>query len=136
MGIFDDVVGKVLGKTGESGKEGSGLVKGVLEMLTDKESGGLSGLVQSFQEKGLGGIISSWIGTGQNAPITSEQIKEVLGNDRIQNLAAKAGISTDEVAAKLSEQLPNVVDKVTPDGVVPEGGLLNKGMDFIKGRFS
>jgi uncharacterized protein YidB (DUF937 family) len=133
MGMFDDVVGKVLGKAGESSEENLGLLKGGIEIL---EGGGLSGLVQSFQEKGLGSIISSWIGPGENSAISPDQIKEVLGNDRIQDLAAKAGISTEEVTTKLSEQLPNLVDKVTPNGVIPEGGFLDKGMEFIKSQLS
>ncbi|MBU5612877.1 YidB family protein [Geomonas azotofigens] len=136
MGIFDDVVGKVLGKSSESGGESSGLLKGVMDILTDKEGGGLSGLVQSFQQKGLGDTISSWIGTGQNTPISPEQIEEGLGSERIQNLAAKAGMSTEEVTAMLSEQLPDIVDKITPDGVVPEGGFLDKGLEFLKSKLS
>src|SRR5512137_1498885 len=113
MGMFDDIKDKALGMLGESG-EGSGLLKGIMEMLSDKEGGGLSGLVQSFQQKGLGDIISSWIGTGQNSPISPDQLKEGLGSETLKNLAAKAGISTEEVTAKLSEQLPNLIDKMTP----------------------
>lgn len=134
MGILDDVVGKILGS--ESGAESSGLRDSVLDMLTDKEGGGLSGLVQSFQQKGLGDTISSWIGTGQNTSISPEQIEEGVGTERIQNLAAKAGMSTEEVTAKLSELLPTMIDKITPDGLVPEGGLLDKGLEFLKSKLS
>ncbi|BCG46509.1 protein of unknown function DUF937 [Citrifermentans bremense] len=134
MGIFDDVVGKILGS--KTGAESSGLLDGVMDMLSDKEGGGLSGLVQSFQQKGLGDTISSWIGTGQNWSITPEQIEEGLGSERIQNLAAKVGMSTEEVTAKLSELLPTMIDKITPDGLVPEGGLLDKGLEFLKSKLS
>ncbi len=134
MGILDDVVGKILGS--ESGTESSGLRDGVLDMLSDKEGGGLSGLVQSFQQKGLGDIISSWIGTGQNSSISPEQIEEGVGTETIQNLAAKAGMSTEDVTAKLSELLPTMIDKITPDGFVPEGGLLDKGLEFLKSKLS
>ncbi|GAW67021.1 hypothetical protein GPEL0_01f2630 [Geoanaerobacter pelophilus] len=96
----------------------------------------MSGLVQSFQQKGLGDTISSWIGTGQNWSISPEQIEEGLGSERIQNLAAKAGMSTEEVTAKLSELLPTMIDKITPDGLVPEGGLLDKGLEFLKSKLS
>ena len=136
MGMFDDIKDKALGMFGETGGEGSGLLKEVMEMLSDKEGGGLGGLVQSFQQKGLGDIISSWIGTGQNSPISADQIKEGLGSERLQNLAAKAGISPEEVTAKLSEHLPNLIDKMTPDGVIPEGGVLAKGMEFLKSKLS
>lgn len=136
MGMFDDIKGKAFGMFGESGGEGTGLLKGVMEMLSDKEGGGLGGLVQSFKQKGLGDIISSWIGTGQNSPISPEQLKEGLGNEKLQNLAAKAGMSPEEVTAKLSEQLPNLIDKMTPEGVIPEGGLMEKGREFLKGKMS
>lgn len=136
MGLLDDIAGKAHGMFGEPDGESPGLLKGIMDMLSNKEGGGLSGLVQSFQQKGLGDIISSWIGTGQNSPITPEQIKEGLGSETVQNLADKAGISTEELTAKLSEQLPTLIDKMTPGGVVPEGGLLDKGLGFLKSKLS
>lgn len=136
MGLLDDLASKAQGLFGENGGEGSGLLKGVMEMLSDKEGGGLAGLVQSFQQKGLGEIISSWISTGQNLPISPDQIKEAFSSETLQNLAAKAGISVEDATAKLSELMPNLIDKMTPDGVVPEGGLLEKGLDFLKSKFS
>jgi len=136
MGIFDDVISKVIGRKSESGAENQGLIRGVMELLTDQGGGGLSGLVQSFQEKGLGDIISSWIGTGQNLPISPDQVQEGLGNERVQKLANQAGMSTEEVSAKLADLLPTVINKVTPSGVIPEGGVLDKGMEFLKGKMS
>ncbi|WP_026841641.1 YidB family protein [Citrifermentans bremense] len=133
MGIIDDVTSKVRGM---SGGENSGLVKGIVEMLSNRETGGLGGIIQSFQQKGLGDIISSWIGKGPNAPISPNQVKEGLGNERMQQLSTQAGTSTDETANKLSNILPEMVDKATPEGTVPEGGILDKGLEFIKSRFS
>lgn len=133
MGIVDDVASKVRGM---AGAEDSGLMKGIVEMLSDRQSGGLGGIIQSFQQKGLGNIISSWIGTGPNQPISANQVKEGLGNERIQQLSGKAGLSTEETANKLTRVLPEVVDQATPDGNVPEGGFIDKGLDFLKGRFS
>lgn len=136
MGLLDELASKAQGLFGESGGEGSGLLKGVMEMLSDKEGDGLAGLVQSFQQKGLGEIISSWISTGQNLPISPDQIKEAFSSETLQNLAAKAGISTEDATAKLSELMPNLIDKMTPDGVVPEGGLLEKGLGFLKSKLT
>lgn len=134
MGIIDDVAGKVRGMAG--GSADSGLLQGIVQMLSDRQSGGLGGIIQSFQQRGLGNIISSWISTGPNQPISANQVKEGLGNERMQQLSTKAGLSTDETANKLSQVLPEVVDKATPDGNVPEGGIIEKGLDFIKSRFS
>jgi len=119
MGLLDEIVGKVTGILGDKG-EAPGFLGEAIGMLTGKESGGLSGLVQSFQEKGLGGIISSWIGTGENQPISSDQIQQVLGSDAIQGLAAKFGIPAEELGGKLAEFLPGVIDRMTPNGTLPE----------------
>lgn len=72
-----------------------------------------------------GGIISSWIGTGKNLPISVEQIQQALGKEKIQQLSETAGMSPEDVKAKLAEHLPNIIDKLTPDG--KEGDLF--GMD-------
>jgi uncharacterized protein YidB (DUF937 family) len=135
MGFLDDLVGKVTGAI--KGSEGQGgLVEGVLGLLTNQETGGLGGLMQSFNQQGLGDIISSWVGTGDNAPITPEQIQEVLGGDVIQQLAEKSGVSIDAAKAQLAELLPSLIDKVTPEGKIPEGGLLDKGQELLRGIFS
>jgi uncharacterized protein YidB (DUF937 family) len=105
-------------------------------LLRNKESGGLEGLIQVFNQKALGDVISSWVGTGSNAPITPEQIQEVLGSDVIKQLSEKSGVSIDAAKAQLAELLPTLIDKVTPDGKVPEGDLLNKGLEILRGIFS
>jgi uncharacterized protein YidB (DUF937 family) len=135
MGLFDDLVEKVTGAVkGSQGQQG--LIEGVMGLLTNKETGGLGGLIQAFNQKGLGDVISSWVGTGSNAPITPEQIQEVLGSDVIKQLSEKSGISIDAAKTQLAELLPNLIDKITPEGKVPEGDLLSKGMELLSGIFS
>jgi uncharacterized protein YidB (DUF937 family) len=136
MGLFDDLVGKVVGAVkGSPGQEG-GLAAGVMGLLTNQDTGGLAGLVQTFKQQGLGDIISSWVGTGTNAPITPDQVQDVLGGDAIQQLAEKSGVSVEAAKAQLAELLPSLIDKVTPEGKIPEGSLLDKGQDFLRGLFS
>jgi uncharacterized protein YidB (DUF937 family) len=136
MAFFDDLVGKVVGAIkGSAGQEG-GLAEGVMSLLTNPETGGISGLIQSFNQQGLGDVISSWVGTGANAPITPEQLQEVLGSDVIQQLAEKSGVSIDAAKTQLAELLPSLIDKVTPEGKVPEGGLLDIGQELLQGLFS
>lgn len=120
MGLLDEIVGKAAGILGGDKGEQSGLLGSVMEMVAGKESGGMAGLVQSFQEKGFGGIISSWIGKGENLPISADQIQQVMGSDVVQNLAAKFGISTEELSGKLAEFLPGAIDKMTPNGTLPD----------------
>jgi uncharacterized protein YidB (DUF937 family) len=120
MGFLDGLAGKALGMFGGSGEAPSGLFAEIMEMVAPNASGGLNGLLQSFQDKGLGDTISSWIGTGENLPISSDQIQSVLGNETIQNLASKFGISSDQISSLLAQHLPGAVDKLTPDGTLPE----------------
>ena len=133
MGFLDDAVGKVKGAVGGSGGEHSALVDGVLGLLSGGSAGGgLQGLIQSFKDKGLGDIVLSWIGTGQNAPINADQLENGLGSDLIGQLAAKAGISPEAARSKLTEILPGLIDKLTPDGKIPESGLLQQGLNFLR----
>ena len=136
MAFFDDLVGKVVGAVkGSPGQEG-GLAAGVMGLLTNPETGGIAGLMQSFNQQGLGDVISSWVGTGTNKAISPDQVQEVLGSDVIQQLAEKSGISVDAAKAQLAELLPSLIDKVTPEGKVPEGGLLGMGQELLRGLFS
>src|SRR5579862_5055871 len=107
------------------------LVAEVVNMLTSRE-GGLHALTQNFEQNGLRHIISSWIGNGENAPISPDQIKSVLGNDCVANLAKKAGISPDTATQYLTKSLPSLVDALTPNGKV--GGandLMSLGKEIL-----
>ena len=97
--------------------------------------GGLHNLINQFDAKGLGNIIGSWVGTGKNLPISPEQLKGVLGNDTVKNIASKLGIDSNAVTSQLSNLLPGVVDKLTPNGKVPEGDILNQATDLLGGLF-
>jgi uncharacterized protein YidB (DUF937 family) len=136
MGLLDSVVGALAG--GQSGGN-NGLVDVVMQLI-NSQPGGLGGLVQSFQQGGLGEIVNSWVSTGQNLPISAEQLQSVLGGGRLQEIAAQLGVSPEQAAGSLADLLPQVVDKLTPNGRIPEGNgdLLAQGMDLLKkgGLFS
>jgi len=101
-------------------------------LLNNHQTGGISGLVEKLSEKGLGDIANSWVGTGQNLPITPQQIQNTLGPDTINQFASKPGVNTDHASRQISNLLPKVVDKLTPGGQIPQGGLTSKGMDILK----
>lgn len=131
MNLFDDVVSKLTGGAG-----GQGLVASALEMLSNRQ-GGISGLAEAFQQNGLGHIVSSWIGTGGNLPVSAEQIRQVLGDEQIQAFAQKTGTSPEAASSQLAEVLPGIVDKLTPDGEVPQGGnLMSTGMGLLQSLMS
>jgi len=129
MGFLDEMASKAVSGLGGSSKP---VASTILEMINN-QPGGLSGLVQRFHEKGLGELVTSWISTGRNLPTSSDQIQHVLGNEQVQQFAAKAGISPDLASSKLAELLPLIVDRLTPDGQIPQqSSLLQSGMDLLK----
>lgn len=130
MGLLDDLENKAVSSV--TGGGSNPLASQVLQMI-QQQRGGLSGLVQSFHDKGLGGVAESWIGNGQNLPISADQIQHVLGSTQVQALAAKAGISPEVASSQLAQLLPTLVDKLTPNGQVPQqGNLVEMGMNLLK----
>jgi uncharacterized protein YidB (DUF937 family) len=128
MGLLDSVLGALAGGGSQGGGGAQGaLLNAVVGMLANQGgaggSGGLGDLIGKFQQGGLGNVIGSWVGTGQNLPISPDQLNNVLGSDMIGNLAKQLGLSHGDVAGQLSQMLPQVVDHLTPHGQVPEGGL-------------
>ena len=130
MGLLDSVIGALGQARGGAALDanaggGSGdLLGAVVGMLgNDAAGGGLGGLVSRFAQHGLGDVMRSWIGTGQNLPIGADQLNQVLGCDAIAELARKFGLSHGDMAGQLSQMLPQVIDQLTPHGEVPAGGL-------------
>ena len=122
MGLFDSVLGAVSGQLQQQG----GLTSVLGGLLADNgEMGGLGGLVEKFNQGGMGDHVKSWIGNGQNLPISAEQITQILGSDTVRTMAAKLGIDPDQAAQQLSAMLPGLIDKLTPHGEAPAGGLGN-----------
>ena len=99
-----------------------------MRMLADNgQGGGLAGLMEKLQSAGLAEQVNSWIGTGQNLPVSPEQLQGAFGADQMSQMAQKMGLSTGDLGAQLSQLLPQVVDHVTPDGQLPDGGLGDLG---------
>ena len=123
-------------KSALDGGEGSGKPD-LMSVITGLiGGGGLNGLIKMFTEKGLGDIVSSWVGKGDNTPVTPEQVKDVFGENGIDEIATKTGMDKDEVTGQLSDLLPKAVDKVTPEGKVPEEGPdPGKITDLLGGLF-
>jgi len=107
MGLLDGVLGGIVG---------AGMVSVVNNILD--QHGGLQGVINQFEQKGLGATVQSWVGTGPNQAITPDQVHQVLGPDLLQQLSAKSGLSVQDLASKLATVLPQAVDKMTPGGKV------------------
>ncbi len=108
MGMFDGLLGGIVG----------GGMATVVSGLIEKH-GGVQGIVSQLESQGLGNTVRSWVGTGPNEPITGDQIHAALGSDMITQLAAKVGMTPQDLSAKLAQVLPGAIDKLTPNGTVP-----------------
>ncbi len=147
MGLLDSVIGAagammggkqqqpqqqgglagMLGGLGGAGGLGALLPVVVGMLANDGKLGGLGGLMEKFNNAGMGDAAKSWVGTGENAPISGDQIGQVLGGDMMGELASKLGMSQGDAAGSLAQMLPGLIDKLTPNGQAPAGGLGNSG---------
>jgi uncharacterized protein YidB (DUF937 family) len=136
MSLLDKLKGTTGATPAAAGSQAS-LATAVLSMLSGSEVGGISGLAERFTAQGLGHIVSSWIGTGQNLPISPQQLQGVLGSEQVQAIATKAGMQPEQVNSGLAQILPHLVDHLTPNGQVPaQGDLMSKGMEFVKTKIA
>ena len=110
MGLLDGILGGVVGG------EMAAVVNGLIE-----KHGGVQGIVKQFEQQGFGDTVKSWVGTGANQPISADQVHQALGSGTLQELAAKLGLNPQDLAQKLSQILPQAIDKLTPGGVVAKG---------------
>jgi uncharacterized protein YidB (DUF937 family) len=122
MGLLDSVLGALSGAQGPGGAASGDALQAVIAMLAQPApgGGGLDGLVRQFEQGGLGELVASWIGTGSNLPVSPEQLSGVLGEERLGQFAHLLGVSRGDAALQLSNVLPQVVDRLTPDGHLPD----------------
>lgn len=134
VGLFDEVVSIVGKQLGGDGQQNN-LIEQAMAMINNPAMGGLPGLIEKFQKGGLGEIVSSWVGTGANQPVSADQISAALGADRIREMAGNAGVSGNQMSDALASLLPQMIDKLTPDGRVPEGNALTQGISALAEKF-
>lgn len=135
MGLLDSIAGQVSGALAGAapgaGQVHPGLLDVVSSMLSSTQAGGapgLQGLVRQFEQQGLGPLVQSWIGTGENLAITPEQVQAVLGEPHIQAVAERLGLSAADVTNQLAGLLPHAVDAATPNGSVAAGNVLSEAL--------
>lgn len=96
----------------------------LMELLSGKGggAGGLGGLVEQLNQGGLGDIVQSWIGRGQNMPVSGGQLESALGSDVLGQLGGQLGMNGGQLGDLLAQTLPGLIDRMTPDGQLPQGG--------------
>ena len=128
MGLLDGLLGNLMG--GNSGGSSNPLLQIAMQMLANKggggtgggaldSMGGLSGIVSAFQKGGLGHLADSWVGSGENLPVSGDQLTQVLGSDKIGAIASQLGMSQGDAAGGLARILPDLINHVTPNGQMP-----------------
>lgn len=110
------------------------LIEQILGMVTNRQTGGLGGLLEKLKGGGLQSAVTSWVGNGPNQSVSASQIQAALGSDQIKQLAQKLGLPGDQVASHLAQILPEVVNHLTPNGSVPEHGLLEQAAGLLRKR--
>ena len=153
MGLFDEL-GQVAGMLGQGGQgqggqgqdgqyqgedgqaQGQapqGAIGAVLQMI-QSQPGGISGVVQQFEQGGLGGVAQSWLSNSQNHPVSPDQVQNTLGDGAVGQVASQLGVSNGEAAGHIAQFLPQIMDHLSPNGQAPEGGGLQQ-IEGLLGQF-
>lgn len=126
------VLGNVLGG-GQQQAGGNQLMEVVLDLIKN-QPGGLAGLLEQFQNAGLGEAAASWIGSGANQPVSGSDMTAALGDDVVGNLSSQLGMSRDQAAGGLAAFLPQLIDQLTPQGSVPDDKSMSGGLMDLAGK--
>lgn len=127
MGFLDQLTDMV-------GGEKFNQYKNILSWIETQS--GIRGLINKFEQQGFGGIIQSWIGSGENLPVSMEQISSIFGTSNISALASKVGLNSEQTSSLIAEYLPKLVNTATPDGKIPEKlDLTSIGLKLLKDKF-
>jgi uncharacterized protein YidB (DUF937 family) len=133
MGLLDELARGIGAQLGS--RAGNDLASAALKLANSPEIGGLTGLVQLFNQGGLEKQMASWISTGKNLPVSADQLAGALGQDRIAGLAKRLGVGREEVSGGLAKLLPQIIDQLTPDGRLPAQNDLAGTLTKLAGSF-
>jgi uncharacterized protein YidB (DUF937 family) len=132
MGLLDGLLGGLMG--GGTQQAQSPLVQMALQLI--QQNGGLPGIISKFQHGGMTDEVGSWVGTGQNMPMTGNQLQEILGSGSIGQIAQQLGLSHGDASSNLAQILPQIIDRMTPTGQVPDnhGDMLAQALSALTRR--
>ncbi len=126
MGLFDSIAKTVLG----------GLAGGHQDKITDalggilNQVGGVEGVMRKAREMGIESKVASWVSTGENEPVSADQIEGLLGSDAVQGVAEKTGFNVQQVLPLLAQFMPMIIDKLTPHGRIDQAATSADGADL------
>ena len=125
MGILDQVTSKLGGQNGQDGG-----VASMQKLFTS--NGGLEGMTSKLTQSGLGKQVESWIGKGQNQPVSGKQVQQAMDPKDVHQVAKNAGMSDEEACDHIAKAMPEMVNQATPQGQIPKQDPFAKGVDSIK----
>lgn len=136
MGLLDKLIGMATGGTTApaDAEIHQGLIQHVLGLMGNSQTGGLGGLLGQLKAGGLTSAVNSWVGNGPNQAVSGDQISSALGSDQINQMAQKFGIPASLVTSHLSQILPELVNHLTPNGSVPEHGMVESAIGMLKAK--
>lgn len=125
MGILDEVTAKLGGQNGQEGG-----IASLQKLITS--SGGLQGMTSKLTNSGLGHQVQSWIGTGENQPVSGQQVQQAMDPNDVHQMAKNAGMSDQEACDQVAKAMPEMVNHATPEGQIPQQDPFSKGLDSVK----
>ncbi|MGH7305607.1 MAG: YidB family protein [Candidatus Rokuibacteriota bacterium] len=134
MGLLDQLLGGLTGQS--SGDQQGSALLALATAVVQGHPGGLAGLVQQFTAAGLGREARSWVSTGENLPISAEQLSQVLGTSQVRELGEKFNFSPESASSGLASLLPGLIDHLTPKGEIDPEASLNETLGALRGRFN
>lgn len=126
MSLFDLIISQTREKFDVSAAEAGGLLSTLVTAILDEENGGFAGFLELFRQAGLGDTATSWVHTGANTPLSYEQTESVFGEETLEDIAAEVGMDYETTTSATAFMVPHIVDKLTPEGEVPDEQSLNK----------
>jgi len=128
VGVLDDITDKLGGKQGQDGG-----IASLQKMISS--SGGLHGLTSKLTSSGLGQQVQSWVGTGENKPVSGAQVEQAMDPAQLDAMAKQAGMTPAETSDQVAKALPEMVNEATPQGQMPDHDPFSKGVDAVKRMF-
>jgi uncharacterized protein YidB (DUF937 family) len=125
MGVLDQITSKLGGQDGQEG--GLASIQNFFS-----SNGGLQGLTEKLSNSGLGKQVQSWVGHGDNQPISGQQVQQAVDPNDLHSMAQNAGMSDEEASDQLAKAMPEMVNQATPQGQIPQQDPFAKGLDSIK----
>jgi len=123
MGLIDEVL-SMAGSSGAQQQQHTTALTAIMGYINSPQVGGIAGLQKMFQQGGLGSVVGSWISSGQNMPISADQLQNVLHSGALQQAAQQAGMNSSQLTGMMSTLLPHLVNHLTPNGQVPDASAL------------